>query len=65
MVEHQTFNLRVQGSSPCSGALYSVEKFTLFAVDIDSFAFKMCQVGLCFSCHLADSGISVSHCPLV
>ena len=63
MVEHQTFNLRVQGSSPCSGALYIVEKVTLFAVD--SIVFEMCQVGLGFSSHPADTGISLSHCPLV
>ena len=60
MVEQQTFNLRVQGSSPCSGDSYGVESLTLFAVD--SFVFDMCQVRRVLSLHLADRGILLSNC---
>ena len=36
-VEHQTFNLRVQGSSPCSGDIYNLNiEVVEFTVKVDS-----------------------------
>ena len=44
-VEHQTFNLRVQGSSPCSGAKVSICFQCLFKNYLDNSPFKNASEG--------------------